>query len=229
MQQMKKADCQHCNNKNALMYVVDMHKHENGEILSDSYFYDMDVVLFCPSCNNYSLIRAYWDNTYEKNIDVDEYDIYNGDMVEETYLYPVVSKLTSKNKKYFPREVINNFDKAIELKSVDEASCLIKLRITLEMICNDQEAKGKTLYEKILYLSENGILPKTLNAASTLTKDLGNIGAHESSVEINLTELISVIELVEYIIQYIYVLPNEIEELENKFNLHKNNKEHISS
>ena len=44
------------------------------------------------------------------------------------------------------------------------------------------------------------------------------MGAHESEVEISITELSSTIKLVEYIIQYIYILPSEIEMLEKKIN-----------
>ena len=42
------------------------------------------------------------------------------------------------------------------------------------------------------------------------------MGAHESDIEISTTELSSTIKLVEYIIQYIYILPKEIEILEKK-------------
>ena len=44
------------------------------------------------------------------------------------------------------------------------------------------------------------------------------MGAHESDVDISTNELSSTIKLVEYIIKYIYILPNEIESLEKKIN-----------
>ena len=63
-----------------------------------------------------------------------------------------------------------------------------------------------------------GILPPTLKSASNVTRKLGNMGAHESEIEISNSELYSSIKLVEYVIKYIYILPNEIEMLEKKIN-----------
>jgi hypothetical protein len=201
------------------MEVRDKYKKETGNILDDNYFYDLYVVLFCPICKNYNLINAYWDHTYGETIITDEYDIYNGDAVEEKFLYPINSSLISQKADLIPQNVIINFERAIDLKNRDKESCLIKLRKTIEMLCLDKNAEGDNLYHKLIYLSEIGILPKTLNSASALARKLGNIGAHESNIDISSTELRSVIELVEYIIQYIYVLPKEIEKLEKKFNL----------
>lgn len=214
---MKKFECQHCNNE-TLMQIKDSYKKESGSLLDDDYFYDMAIVLFCPICKNYNFINAYWDSTYGKTSG-DEYKLYDGDLVNETYLYPTPPNLMMKKSDFIPHDVISNFIKAVNLKKHDEESCLIKLRKTLEMLCIDQKAEGSNLYEKISYLSEKNILPATLNSASTLTRKLGNIGAHEANLEINSTELKSVIDLVEYIIEYIYILPREIESLGKKFNI----------
>lgn len=93
---------------------------------------------------------------------------------------------------------------------------MVKLRKTLELICKDKNAIGRNLNDKLKKLFELGILPPTLKSASNITRKLGNMGAHESDIEISTTELSSTIKLVEYIIQYIYILPNEIEILEKK-------------
>lgn len=219
MHKYKKAKCQHCNNE-TLMEIRDSNKNEIGSILDDDYFYDLQVVLFCPICKNYNILNAYWDQTYGKKQYSDEYDdIYDSDCVEETFLYPVTSNLLIQKADLVPKSILNNFDKAIQLKNYDDESCLVKLRKTLELICNDKDAEGNNLYEKLLNMSEIGILPKTLNSASTLTRKLGNLGAHSENIEISPTELKIVIELVEYIIQYIYVLPKEIERLETRFSI----------
>ena len=228
MSKMKKAICHHCGNE-TLMKVIDSYKKEFGDILGDDYGYDLQVVLFCPICSEYNLVSAYWDYTYGEKSDIDEYDIYEGKAAEETYLYPVASNVIYQKQNMIPHDVLNNFKKAIKLKNQDEESCLIKLRKTIEMICNDKKAEGDSLYPKLSYLFASGLLPKTLKSASTLTRKLGNIGAHESDIEIDSTELKIVIELVEYIIQYIYVLPKEIEKIENKFNLTESSKEKTSS
>lgn len=219
--EMRKAECQHCNNE-TLMQIRDYNKKEVGSLLDDNYFYDTTIVLFCPICENYNLINAYWDNTYGKTAD-QEYNMFGGDLVNESHVYPMPSNLISQKSDLIPHDIINNFTRAINLKKYDEESCLIKLRKTLEMLCNNQNAEGNNLYEKISYLSEKNILPATLNSASTLTRKLGNIGAHEPNIEINSNELKIAIDLVEYIIEYIYVLPKEIELLGKKFKISESN------
>ena len=214
------AKCLHCSNE-TLMNVKDVYKKESDSIDSDSYYYDMTIVLFCPVCKSYNIINAYWDHSYGNKSSVDEYDIYNGDNVEEKHLYPNSSNLIKEKSKFLPDTVLNNFSSSIELKNVDKESCLMKLRKTLEMICEDKKASGNNLYDKIENLSSIGVLPSTLNSASTLARKLGNIGVHDADINISKEELENVIELVEYIIRYIYVLPKEIEILAKKFNFDK--------
>ena len=193
------------------MEVVSSIQRNYSDRSKDDYYYEIQSVLLCPICHQYNIISAYWDNTYGK--------LYDGDNVDESIIFPIPSNLVSSKSDLVPDTIIKIFKKAIELKLYDEESCLIKLRKTLEMICNDQNADGNNLLEKIINISEKGILPITLKSASTIIRKLGNIGAHESDININSSEIECVIELVEYIIQYIYVLPKEIEKIDKKFNL----------
>ena len=208
--------CSNCNNE-TLMEIHARNKIENGDLFGDSYYYDEQVVLKCPSCKNYNIINAYWDSSYGKVTESKKYeDIYCGDNVYETILYPVVSELSNGANGIVPNDILKTFRKSLELKPVDSESCLVKLRKTLELICKDKNAIGRNLNDKLKKLFELGILPPTLKSASIITRKLGNMGAHESDIEISTTELSSTIKLVEYIIQYIYILPNEIEILEKK-------------
>ena len=208
--------CSNCNNE-TLMEIHARNKIENGDLFGDSYYYDEQIVLKCPSCRNYNIINAYWDSSYGKVTESKKYeDIYCGDNVYETILYPVISELSNGANGIVPNDILKTFRKSLELKSVDSESCLVKLRKTLELICNDKNAIGHSLNDKLKKLFELGILPSTLKSASNITRKLGNMGAHKSDIEISTTELSSTIKLVEYIIQYIYILPNEIEILEKK-------------
>lgn len=208
--------CSNCNNE-TLMEIHARNKIENGDLFGDSYYYDEQIVLKCPCCRNYNIINAYWDSSYGKVTESKKYeDIYCGDNVYETILYPVVSELSNGANGIVPNNILKTFRKSLELKSVDSDSCLVKLRKTLELICNDKNVIGHNLNDKLKRLFELGILPSTLKSASNITRKLGNIGAHESDIEISTTELSSTIKLVEYIIQYIYILPKEIEILEKK-------------
>lgn len=208
--------CSNCNNE-TLMEIHSRNKIENGDLFGDSYYYDEQIVLKCPSCKNYNIINAYWDSSHGKVTESKKYeDIYCGDNVYETILYPVVSELSNGANGIVPNDILKTFRKSLELKSVDSESCLVKLRKTLELICKDKNATGHNLNDKLKKLFELGILPSTLKSASNITRKLGNMGAHKSDINISTTELSSTIRLVEYIIQYIYILPNEIEILEKK-------------
>ena len=208
--------CSNCDNE-TLMEIHARNKIENGDLLGDSYYYDEQVVLKCPSCKNYNIINAYWDSSYGKVTESKKYeDIYCGDNVYETILYPVVSELSNGANGIVPNDILKTFRKSLELKPVDSESCLVKLRKTLELICKDKNAIGRNLNDKLKKLFELGILPPTLKSASNITRKLWNMGAHESDIEISTTELSSTIKLVEYIIKYIYIIPNEIEILEKK-------------
>ena len=208
--------CSNCNNE-TLMEIHARNKIENGDLFGDSYYYDEQIVLKCPSCRNYNIINAYWDSSYGKVTERKKYEvIYCGDNVYQTILYPVVSELSNGANGIVPNDILKSFRKSLELKSVDSDSCLVKLRKTLELICNDKNVIGHNLNDKLKKLFELGILPSTLKSASNITRKLGNMGAHESDIEISTTELSSTIKLVEYIIQYIYILPKEIEILEKK-------------
>lgn len=210
--------CSNCNNE-TLMEIHARNKIENGEIIGDSYYYDEQIVLKCPCCKSFNLINAYWDSSYGKVSESKEYeDIYQGDNVLESVLYPVTSELNTSANIMVPNNILKSFKKSLELKTIDPESCLVKLRKTLELICNDKNAPGHDLNEKIKNLFESGILPSTLKSASNITRKLGNMGAHVSDVDISTNELSSTIKLVEYIIKYIYILPNEIETLEKKIN-----------
>ncbi len=89
------------------------------------------------------------------------------------------------------------------------------MRRTLELIVNNKNANGKNLADKIQHLSSIGILPQTLDSAANITRLIGNIGAH-SIIENNLSlyDLEKLSEIVKYIIEYVYILPEEINRLQ---------------
>ena len=123
--------CSNCNNE-TLMEIHARNKIENGDLFGDSYYYDEQVVLKCPSCKNYNIINAYWDSSYGKVTESKKYeDIYCGDNVYETILYPVVSELSNGANGIVPNDILKTFRKSLELKPVDSESCLVKLRKTL--------------------------------------------------------------------------------------------------
>ena len=76
------------------------------------------------------------DYTNESMIDSRENQIY-----EKRIVYPK----TKYDFKYAPKSIQRAFESAVKVAKIDSAICLLSLRRTLEMICKDKSAQGKTL------------------------------------------------------------------------------------
>jgi len=66
-------------------------------------------------------------------------------------------------------------------------------------------------------------LPPELKNASTITKNYGNIGAHGENIYISPFELDLNINFVQYIIDYLYILPAKLDEAQKKLKTVKSN------
>jgi hypothetical protein len=91
------------------------------------------------------------------------------------------------------------------------------LRRTLELILKDKGAIKWGLKDKIEEIAEKGLLPDTLKEASSLAKALGDSAAHDKNLEINQYDVESMAEFVEYIIEYLYVIPEKISSYKERF------------
>lgn len=209
--------CQHCNNK-TLMEIKYVYKKMFGNCINGDNGFEIYTTLFCPSCEEINIIKAYWDMTCGEVEQSDE--IYGNAVVEEEFVYPQ----EVKSKLGIPKNIDEEYKKAIKSKSIGKSYCLFGLRKTLEMICNEQGVTGRDLHSQLKKMEENNLLPKTLSDASIIAKKFGNMGVHEETVDINDSELFNIIKLIEYIMDYIYVLPKEIEKLEKKINKNTENK-----
>ena len=99
---------------------------------------------------------------------------------------------------------------ASETNSLDKSIVLIAWRRVIELICDNLDAVGKNLFEKITYLSEQNIIPRTINDASHLVRVLGNEGAHTTGAELAHVSINEIATLVKIIVEYVYVLPAKI-------------------
>ena len=79
------------------------------------------------------------------------------------------------------------------------------------MICVDKGATEKELYKKIEELAQNGTLPEPLREASSFARKLGNSAAHNKGLDVDTHDINSMVDFVEYIIEYLYILPNKLE------------------
>jgi hypothetical protein len=202
----KVLQCYLCGNE-TLMNLVGEHKYSWDE--TDGYYGYFNYQMFaCPICGKVSLVEQYWDSaqrTYNHKGEIQDYE-------EETILYPVNTIKT----KDLPSEVKSAFESALKTKNIDTAVCLIALRRTLEIVCKEKGATGRNLWEKIEDLSNKGVLPPELKNASVITKTYGNMGAHDADISATKQELEQVIEFVQYILDYLYILPAKIDKIQKR-------------
>ena len=132
---------------------------------------------------------------------------------EDTVLYPI----NSVDSNAIPKKVKESYEAALKVKNIDNKLCLVALRITLEKILKDKGATKWGLKDKIEEIAEMGYLPDTLKEASALTKILGDSAAHDKPLEIDEYDVSSMAEFVEYIIEYLYIIPDKIKSYKERF------------
>lgn len=171
--------CLHCGNE-TIMEIATKFSDEVTDTEWDPYykaevpvvtFYDTYTLYKCPVCFKVTLKNV---NACDQEID------HTGRVIEyEELLYP----MQSSNLYFLPKNIKNTFESALKTKNVDKVMCAIGLRRTLEMLCYDQKAQGRNLYNKLVDLSNKSIIPKVLDKASHLIRDLGNSAAHDEEIQ----------------------------------------------
>jgi hypothetical protein len=203
--------CFHCGNE-TLMHKKGEHEWGSRDIETDenndfsfSYQYEMYA---CPVCHKVTLIQKYIDETMWPP----SYGNARGDQEEKTILYPI----NSIESDAIPAIIKGAFEGAQKTKSIDNNVCLMALRRTLELIMNDRGATSRNLMKKIEEIAEKGMLPDALKEASGITRILGNSAAHGMADGIDQDDVNRMVELIEYIIEYLYVIPDKISRYKKK-------------
>jgi len=195
------------------MNLVGEHKYNWDECDGEFHGYYNYQMFSCPICEKVTFLEQYWDSLLSE-----QNDNYSAKPQEEI-LYPA----NKFHGDYVPQNVKDAYEAALKTKNIDSSICLIALRRTLEIICKEKKAKGRNLWTKITDLSKKGILPLELKNASTITKNYGNIGAHGEDLCISPPELELNVNFVQYIIDYLYILPAKIDEAQKKLEAVKSN------
>jgi len=207
----KVIQCYHCGNE-TLMNLLNEHKEffDGGFV----YYYIYKTYL-CPVCKKVTLYEVYWD---EFLLDYDS----SGKVVEartEEILYA----FTSIDFTGIPTQVASAYASALKCRNIDPAICLMALRRTLDIVCQDKNATGRDLWRKIEDLSEKGILPSELKHASSITRFYGNMGAHDTQVQVSRSDMNLIFEFVKYILDYLYILPAKLKEMQEKMSHQQTN------
>ena len=193
--------CYHCGNKGIMEIKGEF---ENS---GDEYWFFENYQLFkCPVCHKPIVFQEY--------ISEDVFD------VDDEGIQIPCKEIVFPSKKFnnsVPTVIRDAWESAIRIQGTDLNIYALALRRTLELIVKDKSAIGKDLQQKIEDLMNKSVLPDKLRNAADITRLIGNLGAHSTLTDnIGESEVKSIAKFVEYIIQYLYILPSEIEQLSKK-------------
>ena len=93
---------------------------------------------------------------------------------------------------------------------------MLSLRKTLELICNDNNAKGKDLNSKIKSLIDDKIFPAEFEDVYWIIRHLGNKAAHTDDTGVHTYDVKEIMNLLHTVIEYLYVTPSKIKNLKEK-------------
>ena len=199
--------CGHCGNYAPMDIVANYYRSTNPASDYPEYDdsqpekgYDYDLLL-CLACEEVTLRKSF--------VDTD-------DMLEHLFsfetLYPPVGLKTSE----FPYGVQKAYEAALKARIIDANAYAILLGRLLETICEDREATGGNLIDKLKFLAHKGEIPdKLVDVAHNLRK-LRNVGTHEVSRGLTHKEIPILDDLIRAILEYIYIAPHLAQRAENR-------------
>lgn len=200
-------ECLHCGTR-APMKIVTAGYHEveygNGtpgeETDEDQYRWE---ILVCCSCHRPTLEQSF-RTTFEQTLE--EWPSHT------EVLYPFERvKLTG-----LPKSVQTAYDAALKVQGVDPNAFAVLVGRTLEVICNDRNATGDSLYDKLQDLGNRGEIPGRLNEMAQGIRLLRNVGAHADLGDVRLQDVAILVDFCEVILEYVYRAPARLELLRKR-------------
>lgn len=186
-------ECGHCRNKAPMEVHASIFQHdEQGDGLDYREGSRSWHILECPNCKDVTLLHHPWH-------DVDEYP----ELVANEILYPVARSLPLG----LPDSVAKSFMAALRVKPIDANAFGVLLRRVLECVCEDREAEGPYLANKLQFLAERQEIPEKLAKIAAGIKDLGNVGAHPSLGDLTESEVPILEDLTRAVLEYVYAAP----------------------
>ncbi|NLX01418.1 MAG: DUF4145 domain-containing protein [Syntrophomonadaceae bacterium] len=196
--------CFHCGNETVMRQTGEYKWGSNDDF---SFFFNYKMFA-CPVCHKITLMETYGDETMIA-------PNYSGEYVwftEDTILYPI----NSIDSKSMPKKIKESYEAALKVRNIDTNACVLLLRRTLEIILTDQGATKWGLAEKIEEIAQRGLLPDSLKEASFFAKRFGDSAAHGKDLVADEQDMNSLIEFIEYIIEYLYIIPSRLKEFKMK-------------
>ncbi len=209
-----RAPCRNCNveTRHKVLQSVDVSIIQDD--INTNWWYQADdsyQIVQCQGCDEISFRKIH---TNSEDID------YDPETDEQSYhaeiaVYP--SRVAGRNKlrqmDFLPWQVAKIYDEThAALCSKQPILAGIGIRALVEAICQQEQATGKTLVQKIDSLVKLEVLTKSGAEMLHSTRLLGNVAAHEFIPHSEIT-LGLAMDVVEHLLTDVYILPATTDKL----------------
>lgn len=127
-------------------------------------------------------------------------------------LYPVPRMLDA----VLPPHIGRNYQEVLRVEKHSPRACAVMAGLTLEAICEHEQARGSSLAERLNHLVKAQRIPGTLAEMAHHLRHLRNMGAHLTEEEILPEDVPVIIDFVEAILEYLYVAPAKIRAVQER-------------
>lgn len=186
--------CGHCGNS-APMETLWTHSEDRSDHdpttgyrweASDNY-----ELLRCPACSKITLRSYSWHEGMEPS------------EVACQVLYPS----PQHGPAGLPLAIRQAHEAANRVRNIDANAYGVLIGRLLELVCQEREAEGGTLAEKLAYLASKGEIPRNLVTAAASLRQFRNVGAHALLGELTRNDVPMLDSLCTAILEYIYSAP----------------------
>lgn len=126
------------------------------------------------------------------------------------FLYPAAKTVASD----IPSQIRADYDEARKIRKLSPPAFSVLIGRLLEAVCQDKQAKGKTLQAQIADLGNRNLIPPTIVEIANNLRTIRNYGAHYSETKIYIEDTELLDELLGTILEYIYVAPSKLKSIQ---------------
>jgi hypothetical protein len=190
--------CLHCGNEAPMEIVakhedIEPHADEEGDIQwAEGPCYEL---VKCPACGK---------------IEFRTYRFHTSDDGERQYevLYPA----TTKGPLGLPPTIKKEYAAAQQVRHTSANAYGVLMGRVLELVCEDRQAKGANLYQKLADLAQKNEIPNKLLPVADKLRIFRNLGAHASLGGLTDNEVPILENLSRAILEYVYSAPFLVEQ-----------------
>lgn len=187
-------ECPHCYNRTTFEVRAEYtQKGISDQVLDQENASTTWSILQCLAC----LQPTFYERT--------DY-VFPGLTVRSRVLYPA----SKTNMDSLPGSVEKAYRAALKVRDIEPNACAVLVGRTLEVVCKQEKAEGKTLAEKLDHLARSGRIPQLLAQMAHQLRQIRNLGAHLAEDEVTKEDVPIILDFVEAILEYLYQAPAKI-------------------